>query len=492
MCMTARRCQIAPVVTIAFGLTVLALTVGCSAGMPPARVASPRPEWPDFCGTGLDAIPGAHARFAIENAMVQEKLNTALLPAMRAQGIDMWIVLDRENNSEPLHTEIGGGFSGVRAAFIYFDSGAGQPEKIYFGSHEQPANSVIAQTYDIKKYYGYTKEGLTPLLREAVHSRKPKRIGVNTSATLPEADGLTVGLRDFLVATIGPEYARRIVSAELLVRDFRTNRIPLETKAYTDLLNWTARWQCEALGSSHITVGKTTAEDIAWWLEDRALGLGLTGSGTPRVVRNGDLLPLNAPDLPIQPGDIISIDGGMQYLSFATDIKRAVYVLKPGESAPPDSITKAWTDTLRFADLYTSRMRPGQVGHIVWEGLMAEIEKQGYAIAYPDAGGGAASTSKPEVGAYGHSVGNVAHDIGARIASDLPFAYGDRVRFPLRAPEWVSIEFHVSTPIPEWNGKTWYARFEDTAQVGETGAKFLIPRQSRLLLMSGAVAPATH
>lgn len=491
MSATAPRGRVTPAATtLAVGLMLAGLAAGCS-GQTPAPVAASAAEWPDFCGTSLDVIPDSRARFEIENAIVKEKLNTALLPAMRAQGIDMWIVLDRENNSDPLHAEIGGGFSGVRAAFIYFDGGSDTPEKIYFGSHEQPANSVIAQTYDRKHYYGYGKEGLTPLLREAVHSRRPKRIGVNTSATLPEADGLTVGLREFLAAAVGPEYAKRIVSAELLVRDFRTNRTPLETKAYTNLLDWTARWQCEALGDANIVVDKTTAEDIAWWLEDRALAVGLTGSGTPRVVREGDLLPLNAPDLTIQPGDIISIDGGLQYLSFATDIKRAVYVLKAGESAPPASIVNAWTDTLRLADLYTSRMRPGNVGHVVWEGLMAEVEKQGYAIAYPDAGGGVTATSKPEVGVYGHSVGNVAHDIGARIASDLPFAYGNRVRFPLRAPEWVSIEFHVSTPIPEWNGKTWYARFEDTAQVGEQGAAYLIPRQSRLLLVSGSRAPAS-
>ncbi len=491
MSVSTLRARLTPGAPLALCLMLAELAAGCS-GQTPAPVVASVAEWPDFCGTSLDDIPDARARFEIDNAIVKEKLNTALLPAMRAHGIDMWIVLERENNSDPLHAEIGGGFSGVRAAFIYFDGGAETPEKIYFGSHEQPANSVIAQTYDIKQYYGYSKEGLTPLLREAVHSRKPKRIGVNTSPTLPEADGLTVGLRDFLVAAVGSGYASRIVSAELVVRDFRTTRTPLETKAYSDLLNWTARWECEALDNANIVIGKTTAEDIAWWLEDHALGRGLTGSGTPRVVRNGDLLPLNAPDLPIQPGDIISIDGGLHYLSFATDIKRAVYVLKPGESAPPDSLAKAWTDTLRFADLYTSRMRPGQVGHVIWEGLMADIEKQGYAIAYPDAGGGAAATSKAEVGAYGHSVGNVAHDIGARIASDLPFAYGDRVRFPLRASEWVSIEFHVSTPIPEWNGKTWYARFEDTAQVGEQGATYLIPRQSRLLLAVGSAASATR
>ncbi len=50
---------------------------------------------------------------------------------------------------------IGGGFSGVRAAFIFFDDGSDIPEKIYYGSHEQPANSVISQLYDEKIYYGY-------------------------------------------------------------------------------------------------------------------------------------------------------------------------------------------------------------------------------------------------------------------------------------------------------------------------------------------------
>jgi Xaa-Pro aminopeptidase len=430
-------------------------------------------------------VPNSRERFAIENAIVREKLNTALLPAMRKHGIDMWIVLDRENNLEPLHQELGGGYAGVRAAFIFVDSGGATPEKIYYGSHEQPANTVVAQTYDEKKYYGYSREGLTPLLREAVRRRNPKRIGVDTSPTLPDADGLSAGLKEFLVDAIGSDLARRMVSAELLVRDFRSNRTPLETKVFRQLLEWTSQWQTEALSDAHVTPGKTTAEDIAWFLEDRARELGLSGSGTPRVVRRGDLLPLNAPDLSIQPGDIISIDGGMRYLGFETDIKRAAYVLRRGEREPPASIQKAWQDTLKIADLYASRMTPGRIGHQVWEGLMVDTTKLGYAVGYPDAGGRAATTSKAEVGIYGHSVGNVAHDIGARIASDWPFAYGDRVRFPLINGEWVAIEFHVSTPIPEWGGKTWYARFEENAQVGPHGVQWIIPRQEKLLLIGG-------
>jgi len=195
---------------------------------------------------------------------------------MRHHNIDMWIVLDRENNDDPLHAELGGGFSGVRAAFVFFDNGSDAPEKIYYGSHTMPANSVVAQIYDETLYYGYSAEGLTPHLRKLVHARDPERIGVNTSETLPDADGLTVGLNDFLVDAIGDEYARRIVSAELVVRDFRLNRTALETAAYTDALNWTARWMQEALSSENVRTGETTNEDIAWFLEDRALELGLT------------------------------------------------------------------------------------------------------------------------------------------------------------------------------------------------------------------------
>ena len=431
-------------------------------------------------------IPDSRERFAIQRDAIAEKLQTVLLPAMRSHGIDMWIVLDRENNEEPLHVELGGGFAGVRGAFIFHDNGSDTVEKLYYSSHEQPANSVISQVYDETIYYGYSREGLTPHLRKAIEDRDPQTIGVNTSHTLPEADGLTVGLRNFLVDAIGPEYASRIASAELLVRDFRLQRTPAETAIYTDLLAWSARWMEEALSTASIVTGVTTAEDVSWWLQDRALELELTGGGTVRVVREGELLPIHDPDIALEPGDIVGIDGGLRYLHYAIDIKRTAYILKPGETAMPESLQEVWRTTHEVGDFYASMMVPGAVGFETWSAINAEMEKRGYRATGPDAGGDATTTSEPEVGVYGHSVGNVAHDIGARIAADIPFAYGDRVRFPLQANEWVSIEFHASIPVPEWDGKTWYARFEETAQITEEGVKWLIPTQKELFLIEPA------
>jgi len=431
-------------------------------------------------------IPGSRERFEIQKALISDKLEKALLPAMRNHNIDLWIVLDRENNPDPLHVEIGGRFSGVRAAYVFFDNGGDALEKIYYGSHEQPANSVISQIYDEKIYYGYSKEGLTPHLRKLIYDKDPKKIGVNTSHTLPEADGLTVGLKNFLVDTIGPEYANRIVSAELIVRDFRLNRTERETELYTKLLEWSAMWMQEALSTANVVTGKTTAADIAWWLQDRALELGVTGGGTVRVVREGVLLPVHDPHITVEPGDIIGIDGGLDYLGYAVDIKRTAYILQPGESVMSENLLSAWKAAHDMGDIYASKMVPGSVGHENWESINREAEAMGYRAVGPDSGGDAVTTNAPEVGIYGHSVGNVAHDIGARVAADLPFAYGDRVRFPLVANEWASIELHVSTPIPEWGGKTWYARFEETAQITEDGPKWLIPPQTDVFLIEPA------
>lgn len=438
---------------------------------------------PAFAADPAYDIPNSKERFELRRAIVADKLDRALLPAMRNHGIDMWIVLDRENNSDPLHAELGGGFSGVRAAFVFHDNGSDTPEKIYYGSHSQPANSVVAQVYDEKIYYGYSAEGLTPHLRKLVHDRDPRRIGVNTSPTLPDADGLTVGLSDFLIDTIGDKYARRIVSAELVVRDFRLNRTELETRAYTDAILWTAQWMEDALSTENVRAGETTSEDIAWWLQDKALELGLTSQATTRVVRGGDMLPVHDPDIAVQPGDIINIDGGLHYLGFEVDIKRTAYILKPGETSMPEGLRAAWRDAQRMGALYASKMKPGAIGHEIWSSINADAAAQGYKAVGPDTGGVGEESLRPEIGVYGHSIGNVAHDIGARVAADLPFAYGDRVRFPLQTNEWVSIELHVNTPIPEWDNQTWYARFEESAQITEDGYRWMIPNQVDVFLI---------
>ena len=467
-----------------FKCLYLAVIIVCAATIPACgadvgeRVADGKPAPHDY------GVPDVRNQAELKRVIVEKKLNDILPAAMRAHGIDMWIVIDRENNEDPLHDEIGGRYSGVRGAFIFFDRGSEGIEKMFVGSHVEPSTAISPHVYDSLSYYGYSKDGLTPIIRKLVHERQPKKIGINQSSTLPEADGLTAGLREFLKDALGAEYAERFTSAELLVRDFRLQKLPEETEVFTDLVKWTDRWMKD--GFAKVVPGETTAADLFWLMEQHAqevrLDTGASGSNVARIVREGEQLPL-ASDHSIEPGDIVSIDSGLKYLGYETDFKRTAYVLKPGETEPPDSIRAAWQTTLRMSDVYIKEMVPGRVGHEVWAAIVEQARELGYRVVGPDAGGRAATDVRPEIGVYGHSVGNNSHDIGARIAEDLPFAYGERVRFPLVDGEFVSVEFHLSTPIPEWNGKTWYSRFEENARLGARTVEWLIPRQEKLILI---------
>ncbi|MCY4629235.1 MAG: M24 family metallopeptidase [Acidobacteria bacterium] len=434
-------------------------------------------------------IPDARERAQIRKDLITKRLDTVVLPAMRAHDIDMWLTFSREHHVDPILSEIGGGWGGVRNAYIFFDHGGDTPEKIFIGSHSL-RDPTISDAYDVLVFYGYTEEGVRPHLRRVIEERDPRRIGINVSPTLPMADGLTWTLRNFLDETLGETYAARMVSAELVIRDFREMHIPEEIPVFSDLCAWTVAWEEEAFSDAVVTVGETTVADIHWWMRQRAMELGLITEFLPgvRITRDGENLPINSPDHVVMPGDILSVDAGVGYLDYRTDIKRTAYVLRPGETEAPESIQNAWEKALEITDILTGNWKPGAIAHEVWEQTMEDVGELGYQSGQPKTGGNEeVDPRQPEVGVYSHSVGNSTHDIGARVAVDWPFAYGDRVRYPLKADAWYSVELHVSTPIPEWDGLVLPIRIEENARVlPEGGVEYFAPRQRELLLIGGA------
>jgi Xaa-Pro aminopeptidase len=457
-------------------------------------------SWSLYCGSSASIpgsepestvsleVPGAKERFEMHKRLVTKKLDTVLLPAMRKHGIDLWLVFSREHNEDPILKEIGGGWGGVRNAYLFFDRGGETPEKIFIGSHEL-RDSTIPEAYDELIFYGYTEEGIRDHLKRVIEERDPKRIGLNVSPTLPMADGLSWTLRRFLEEVLGPTYVGRLVSAELLVRDFRTQHVSEEIPVYRDLCRWTVTWEEEALSDAVVKVGETTVDDIHWWMRQRALELGLVTEFLPgvRITREGKNLPTNSAQHTVQPGDVISVDAGLGFIDYRTDIKRTAYVLKPGETEPPESIRKAFADALEVTRVLTANMKPDAIAHEVWEKTMEEVQAKGYRVSYPGAGGSVKEEqNEAEVGIYCHSVGNSTHDIGARVAVDWPFAYGDRVRYPLALNAWYSVELHVTTPVSDWNGKTVPIRIEDTAMLTEQGIEYFVSPQQELLLIGGS------
>jgi Xaa-Pro aminopeptidase len=429
-------------------------------------------------------VPGEKERYEIRKSIVQARLNRLMLQAMRAHGIDMWLIIGREFNPDPMLADVGESYPGVRNVYVFFDQGGDQVEKVFVGSHEC-REPIIPDVYDRVLFYGYSQEGLRPHLKDLVHSRDPQRIGINVSPTLPMADGLTVMMKQYLEEAIGEKYAQRLVSAELVARDFRANRIPEELPIFRKLCEWTVAWEEMAFSPSVFCPGETTAGDVQWWMRDKARALGMELEFLPgvRVTHRGNGLPTGSTEHAIQPGDVVSVDAGLAFIDYRSDIKRSFYILHPGESEPPQSIRTAFAKGLEMADVLTTNMNPGAIAHEVWDQTIAWAKRQGYEVDYPLLPGPTGSLTSPRVGIYCHSVGNATHDVGARVAVDWPHAYGDRVRYPLVLNQWYSIELHVTTPIPEWDNKGLCVRIEDTAVLTEHGVEYVVPPQRELLLV---------
>ncbi|MFN8483703.1 MAG: M24 family metallopeptidase [Anaerolineae bacterium] len=429
-------------------------------------------------------IPGERERYRLRKRIIQAKLNGTLLPAMRRHNIDMWIMIGREFNADPLLMDIGGGWPGVRNAYVFFDSGGDTPEKIFIGSHEQ-REDLFRDVYDIVTYYGYDQAGLAPYLRDVVHARNPRRIGINMSPTLPMADGLTATLKGYLENAIGPEYTARLVSAELVARDFRATRLPVEFGSYRRLCEWTVAWLDEGFSPRVVQPGVTTPADIHWFMRAKARELGLECEFLPGLViyREGDPLPVNTPDHPILPGDVVTMDAGLAFDLYRSDYQRTAYVLREGEKEPPPSFRNAYADAIRVRDRLIANMTPGEIAYKVFDTTMAWAESAGYEVMYPAAGGRKGAITKPQVGIYSHSIGNATHGIAARIAVNWPTAYGDRVGYPLQANEWYSVELGVHTPIPEWGGRTMFVGVEEDVALLDSGVEFFARPQEELIVI---------
>ncbi|HEV8269279.1 MAG TPA: hypothetical protein VGR00_13630, partial [Thermoanaerobaculia bacterium] len=169
--------------------------------------------------TGAVAEIPIHHDATLKTRSRKERIAKFLLPAMRQAGLRAWLVVTREGTIDPLAFDVGLENAVARAAALFVDDGK-----------ELKAVAVVA-SYDVDgprssglyaEVTPYGKEGLGPTLEKLLskHTMSGK-IGLDISYDTPIADGLTAGTRDWLVTTLGPEFAARFTSAEAAILSFR-------------------------------------------------------------------------------------------------------------------------------------------------------------------------------------------------------------------------------------------------------------------------------
>ena len=111
----------------------------------------------------------AHRRWRKMNQIRADKFDLVLPEAMRENGIDMWIITNREGHYDPLWADMGGGYTSTNGYYVFFDKGEGRIERVALGM-----SGYLLEEGGVYDYFGAASE-----LQEFVQQRDPKRIGLN-------------------------------------------------------------------------------------------------------------------------------------------------------------------------------------------------------------------------------------------------------------------------------------------------------------------------
>ncbi len=163
------------------------------------------------------------------NRMLEERLDTLLPRLMRETGIDMWLVINREYNEDPVFFSLVPRpvFAARRTTMlVFFDRGPDNGGVERLTVNRYPYGSLYESAWE-----GGDLEEQWRGLGEVIAARDPKRIGVNVSRHWPVADGLSEALHQRLMEVLTPGLKERVTSAEDLVVRWIETRSPLQLEA---------------------------------------------------------------------------------------------------------------------------------------------------------------------------------------------------------------------------------------------------------------------
>lgn len=384
-----------------------------------------------------------------------------VLPAlMREQGIDMWMIVSREYNDDPVFRSMAplSTYASRRRTILVFHDRGGDAgvEALSVGRFDYDGLYTVVPTHNDGQWDG---------LRTLIDQRQPKVIGVNTSATFAHADGLSHNEHVLLMKALGP-HASRVTSAERLAVAWLEAKLPEETEGYREAMRIAHGIIGEAFSRAVITPGVTTVDDVAWWMRQRTaeLGLGQWFQPTVDVQRRGARSPESRV---IQRGDLLHCDFGIVYLGFATDTQHNAYVLRDAETEAPRGLRAGQRAGTRLQDIVMSHARVGGTGNAALAASLAQ---------------GKAEHLNPII--YCHPIGYHGHGAGAHIGmtdyqDGLPGA-GDYV---FRSGSWHSIELSVFQDVPEWDGQSVRFALEEDALITDRGWEWINGRQDELHLI---------
>jgi Xaa-Pro aminopeptidase len=386
---------------------------------------------------------------------------------MRREGIDMWIVVSREYNEDPvIETLLPATWMAARRTtmLVMFDRGPDK-EMEYLAVSRYDVGKLFKRAWDPDQQPDQWGQ-----LAKIIEERNPKKIGINKAAHWGHADGISANDYDELIKATNKKFHQHIVTAEKLAVAWLETRSEKEMIIYPQICRIAHEIIKEGFSDRVIQPGVTTTDDVVWWYRERIKELKLDTWFHPSVSiqRNESDVIFNKRPQPvvIQPGDLLHVDFGITYLRLNTDTQQHAYVLKPDEKEAPDFLRKALVRGNKLQDILTQGFAVGKTGNQ----LLAESRKQAIAQGLT-----------PSI--YTHPIGYHGHAAGTTIGMwDMQNGVPDTGDYPLHVNTAYSIELNVTVYVIEWK-KEIQIKLEEDGYFSETGFRYIDGRQTDLIVI---------
>lgn len=404
--------------------------------------------------------------------VLADRLNNLLPQLMEKNGIDMWVMITREYNEDPVvKTMLPATWLNARrrTILVFYND----PEKkIYkkLAVARYSVGSEIEAAWDMQKF-----PDQWDALKNIVEMYQPKKIAINTSENFAHADGLDHTEYNQFIHKLSPEYQQKIVSAEPLAVAWLETRTAREMQFYPQLISITHNIIAEGFSSKVVTPGITTTEDLVWWFRQKINDLGLTTWFHPSVeIQRNDSVSFDhlkafsnadAKEI-IQPGDLLHVDFGITYLRLNTDVQEHAYVLKANEKDAPPFLKEALAKANRLQDILTAQFKENTTGNQMLANALAQAKKENIKATI-----------------YTHPIGYHGHAAGPTIGLwDMQNGVPGSGDFPMHYKTCYSIELNAASFIKEWH-KEIRMMLEQDGYFDQDGFRYINERQTQLHLI---------
>lgn len=375
-----------------------------------------------------------------------------LLPQlMEETGFDMWIILCREYNEDPVFpTMIPSLCLTARRlsclVFVRNDSGFGAYN---FGRPDERLSTVYTQGYDNRQPGDQLQQ-----LADFVRKVNPKTIGINCSKISAMCDGLSHNLYEQLCAALHEQDKAKLTSAYTLCTRWIEARTEEELSRYRSIYALAMDICEEAFSRKVITPGVTTTTEVEEWIGQEINRLGLTFWFSPHVdIQRKGLPGVGTTGMIIQHGDLLHYDVGIKYFGLCTDSQRLGYVLRENETEVPQYLQEGLRRTNRFQDIVAEEHIAGRTGNEILKTSLARAKAEGLQpmlYCHP-------------VGFFGHSAGTV---VGLWDQQEGTGEFGD---FPLHHNTCYALELNTESEIAQWDGQRVRFNAEETVAFTQDG-----------------------